>query len=75
MPAINVQNVSKKYGTVQAVDDVTFTVEQGGFFGFLGPQQRRSGRNRTGDPDTPRVLQEVVENTVVEKHPTKRCIS
>ena len=36
-PAINVQNLSKNYGPVQAVDDVTFQVAPGELVGFLGP--------------------------------------
>lgn len=36
-PAINVQNLSKNYGPVQAVDDVTFQVPHGELVGFLGP--------------------------------------
>ena len=34
---INVQNVTKSYGTFDAVKDVSFTVEQGEILGFLGP--------------------------------------
>jgi len=36
-PAINVQNLTKNYGPVLAVDDVTFQVAQGELVGFLGP--------------------------------------
>ncbi len=35
--AINVQNLTKRYGTVLAVDDVTFQVQPGELVGFLGP--------------------------------------
>lgn len=35
--AIDVQNVSKKYGDFTAVNDVSFTVRQGRTFGLLGP--------------------------------------
>ncbi len=34
---IDVQNVTKSYGAFEAVDDVSFTVEQGEILGFLGP--------------------------------------
>ena len=34
---INVQNVTKSYGTFDAVKDISFTVEQGEILGFLGP--------------------------------------
>jgi ABC-2 type transport system ATP-binding protein len=38
MPAtISVRDLHKSYGQVAAVDGVTFTVEQGEFFGILGP--------------------------------------
>lgn len=34
---IDVKNVTKSYGTFEAVKDVSFTVEQGEILGFLGP--------------------------------------
>lgn len=34
---INVHNVSKSYGSVKALDNVTFHVQKGELFGFLGP--------------------------------------
>jgi ABC-2 type transport system ATP-binding protein len=34
---IRVQNVSKRYGPLLAVDDISFHVERGGVVGFLGP--------------------------------------
>jgi ABC-2 type transport system ATP-binding protein len=38
MPAvIEVRNLHKSYGTTVAVDDVSFTVEEGEIFGILGP--------------------------------------
>ena len=38
MPAvIEVQNLHKRYGETVAVDDVSFTVEEGEIFGILGP--------------------------------------
>jgi ABC-2 type transport system ATP-binding protein len=36
-PAINVQNLSKNYGPVLAVDNVSFQVQPGELVGFLGP--------------------------------------
>ena len=36
-PAINVQNLTKNYGPVLAVDDVSFQVQPGELVGFLGP--------------------------------------
>lgn len=35
--AISVVNLSKRYGTTPAVQDLTLSVEPGEFFGFLGP--------------------------------------
>ena len=37
MPAISLQSVSKRYGDLQALDNVTFDIRQGEFFGLLGP--------------------------------------
>src|SRR5512147_2832651 len=37
MPAIMVRNLRKRYSTVNALDDVTFTVPEGTFFGCFGP--------------------------------------
>lgn len=37
MPAIEVQGITKKFGSMQAVDGVSFEVEPGEIFGLLGP--------------------------------------
>lgn len=37
MPAIIVDRISKNFGSLRAVDDVSFTVEAGEIFGLLGP--------------------------------------
>lgn len=37
MNAIEIHNVSKQFGTVSAVDTVSFEVKEGQVFGFLGP--------------------------------------
>jgi ABC-2 type transport system ATP-binding protein len=37
MPAIEVENLTKRYDDVPAMDDVSFTVEKGEIFGILGP--------------------------------------
>ena len=37
MSAISVQNVTKRFGSVTAVDDLSFEVETGTITGFLGP--------------------------------------
>jgi ABC-2 type transport system ATP-binding protein len=36
-PVIDVRNLRKRYGDTIAVDDISFTVEQGEIFGILGP--------------------------------------
>jgi ABC-2 type transport system ATP-binding protein len=46
---IEVQNLTKRYGPVTAVDDVTFRVEKGEILGFLGP-------NGAGKTTTLRIL-------------------
>lgn len=37
MQSISVKNISKKYGAVQAINDITFEVENGEIFGIIGP--------------------------------------
>ena len=37
MPVIEVQGLTKRYGDRVAVDDVSFTVDEGEIFGILGP--------------------------------------
>src|SRR5512137_2056083 len=46
---IEVQHLTKRYGRVTAVDDVTFRVERGEILGFLGP-------NGAGKTTTMRVI-------------------
>ncbi len=36
-PIIQVEHFSKKYGNFTAVDDISFTVDEGSIFAFLGP--------------------------------------
>ncbi len=36
MQALEIQHLSKSYGTLKAVDDVSFTVREGALFAFLG---------------------------------------
>src|SRR5258707_9901092 len=48
-PAIQVQNLTKNYGAVLAVDDITFEVKVGELVGFLGP-------NGAGKSTTMRIL-------------------
>src|ERR1700693_5273484 len=37
MPDIEVDNISKRFGTFTAVDGISFSVEHGEIFGLLGP--------------------------------------
>src|SRR5437763_8196304 len=37
MPAVEIVNVARRFGSVQALDGVDLTVEPGEFFGLLGP--------------------------------------
>ncbi|TKX53297.1 ATP-binding cassette domain-containing protein, partial [Halorubrum sp. SP9] len=37
MPAIECRGLSKYYGDVRGIEDVSFAVEDGEVFGFLGP--------------------------------------
>ncbi len=37
MNLLQVKNLSKKFGNLQALDNVSFTIEKGEIFGFLGP--------------------------------------
>ncbi|OGJ49551.1 hypothetical protein A2335_02095 [Candidatus Peregrinibacteria bacterium RIFOXYB2_FULL_32_7] len=37
MPAINVKNLTKKYGDVSAIDEISFHINKGEIVGFLGP--------------------------------------
>jgi ABC-2 type transport system ATP-binding protein len=56
---IEVKGLSKRFGTVQAVDDLTFTVEPGRVTGFLGP-------NGAGKTTTLRMLLGLVQPTAGE---------
>jgi ABC-2 type transport system ATP-binding protein len=37
MPAVELTHITKTFGAVKAVDDVSYSVEKGEFFGLLGP--------------------------------------
>ena len=52
MVPIEVQHIAKAFGTTQAVDDVSFAVEQGEIFGLLGP-------NGAGKTTTIRLLLDI----------------
>ena len=45
MPTLEVKSLTKRYGAVVAVEDVTFAIEPGEIFGYLGPNG--SGKTTT----------------------------
>ena len=53
MPAIRAQNLAKNYGSVKAVDHISFDVRENCIFGFLGP-------NGAGKSTTQRILTGVI---------------
>ncbi|GGL67194.1 ABC transporter ATP-binding protein [Halocalculus aciditolerans] len=56
MATIEVNDLTKDYGSVRAVDSISFTVERGEIFGFLGP-------NGAGKTTTIRTLLGLLEPT------------
>jgi ABC-2 type transport system ATP-binding protein len=59
--AINVEHLSRAFGAIQAVDDLTFAVPQGSVFGFLGP-------NGAGKTTTIRLLLGLIPPTSGSAH-------
>ena len=45
MDAVQIRNVTKSFGAVSAVDDLTLTVPDGSVYGFIGPNG--SGKTTT----------------------------
>ena len=45
MPIISIQNLTKDFGAVRAVDDLSFDIDEGKVVGFLGPNG--SGKTTT----------------------------
>jgi len=35
--AVEIKSLTKQFGQIKAVDDISFNVEEGEIFGFLGP--------------------------------------
>ena len=60
-PAIEVRDLTKRYGSLVAVNGLTFTVERGEVFAFLGP-------NGSGKSTTIRMLCGILEPTSGEGH-------
>jgi len=40
MGIVDVANLKKSYGEIVAVDDISFSIEKGEIFGFLGPNEQ-----------------------------------
>ena len=55
-PAIDVSGLSKRYGQIQALDSVSFSVPEGEIFGYLGP-------NGAGKTTTIRILTGITQPT------------
>ncbi len=53
---IEIQNLTKTYGKIKAVDDISFTVEKGEILGFLGP-------NGAGKSTTMNILTGFISST------------
>ena len=53
---IQVENLSKKFGSITAVDNITFEIKDGSIFGFLGP-------NGAGKTTTIRMLSTLIKPT------------
>ncbi|MEO0880416.1 MAG: ATP-binding cassette domain-containing protein [Pseudomonadota bacterium] len=53
---LTLENVVKRFGGFKAVDDVSFSVEQGEIFGFLGP-------NGAGKTTTLRMILDIIQPT------------
>ena len=45
---IEVKGLTKYYGQLAAIEDVTFSVDKGEVIGFPGPERRRARRRRCG---------------------------
>jgi ABC-2 type transport system ATP-binding protein len=56
MYAIEVENLSKQFGVIRALDSVSFTVDEGEVFGYLGP-------NGAGKTTTIRILTGITSPT------------
>ena len=51
---IEVKNLTKRYGTNTALNNVSFTVEEGTIVGFLGPNGAGTTLARSSTPRTAR---------------------
>lgn len=58
---IEVKNVTKKYGKFVAVDDISFTINEGEIVGLLGP-------NGAGKSTTMNMITGFIEQTARRNH-------
>lgn len=70
MPILSLQNISKKYGTVQALSGVSFEVPTGSVFGVLGPNG--SGKTTLLGIVTDVLKADTGSFTLFDKTPTAR---
>ena len=61
MYIIQAKNLSKSFGNLKAVDNISFEVKKGEIFGFLGP-------NGAGKTTTIRMLTGILKPTMGEAH-------
>lgn len=69
MPAIQIQNLTKSYGDVIAVDDLSLTVAEGELFGLLGPNG--AGKTTTMETLTGQITPESGEVSVLGIDPVR----
>jgi len=60
-PILTIKNLTKKFGPITAVNDLSFTIEKGNVYGILGP-------NGSGKSTTLGVVLNVVNRTAGEYH-------
>ena len=69
--ALQVSNLTKRFGEVVAVNDISFQVNKGELFGFLGP-------NGAGKTTTLRIISTILKATsgnVIINNKNKGCYS
>ncbi len=72
MGAIRVDGLAKSYGSVRAVDGMSFTVERGELYGFLGPNG--AGKTTTIRTLTGQVRPDAGDVRVLETDPVAEPI-
>ena len=67
-PAVQTQNLTKRYGALTALDDLTLTLDPGDCFGFIGP-------NGAGKSTTMKILAGLLEPTSGTAHVLGRPVA